>query len=360
MTVLKSITSTIYNDLKKRFPEQRDTQRRKLSELSAAVMLCKSPNLMEISNVLDRPTTCANALYNYVERFLKNPLVDHKAVMAPFAKDLLTRLAKAQHTVVLMIDQSKINADMEAMVISVRLKKRALPLHWCIQKTSGNIGFDHQKELLETVASWAQGMNIMLAGDRFYGTKALVGLCQSLGWGYRLRLKGNTQLEHEGGLITPMEAHHLGMKSLENVRFNDTDIPTHLGILHENGHPEPWFIAMDVPPTTYRTLDYAMRWGIENMFSDFKSRGFDITQTQIKNSDRLERLFLVITIAFHWVVSTGLSCKKKEPIPSMKSPLRKNDDPVSLFLKWVCDASFDAWRSFKNHLLYSFIVTDGW
>ncbi len=31
---------------------------------------------------------------------------------------------------------------------------------------------------------------------------------------------------------------------------------------------------MDARPGKYTTLDYRLRWGIEPMFSDFKSRGF--------------------------------------------------------------------------------------
>lgn len=91
MSGLQELCSSIYNDLRGRFPKQCDTQRRKLSELSSAVLMCQSPNLMEISNVLDRPTDCVDARYNYVERFLKNPLVKHDEVMSFFATDLLNR-----------------------------------------------------------------------------------------------------------------------------------------------------------------------------------------------------------------------------------------------------------------------------
>ena len=52
---LSKITESISIDLKKRCPNQRATQRRKLSELVAAVLQCQSPNLMELSNVIDRP-----------------------------------------------------------------------------------------------------------------------------------------------------------------------------------------------------------------------------------------------------------------------------------------------------------------
>jgi hypothetical protein len=38
---------------------------------------------------------------------------------------------------------------------------------------------------------------------------------------------------------------------------------------------EPWIIAMDAPPTRARVLDYGLRWSIEAMFSDSKTRGFN-------------------------------------------------------------------------------------
>jgi hypothetical protein len=57
-----------------------------------------------------------------------------------------------------------------------------------------------------------------------------------------------------------------------------------------------------------------MKWGIERMFSDFKSRGFAITDTHITKVDRLEKLILILTIALYWVVSIGmaLSLRKKK------------------------------------------------
>jgi hypothetical protein len=53
-------------------------------------------------------------------------------------------------------------------------------------------------------------------------------------------------------------------------------------------------------------LDYGMRWGIECLFSDFKSRGFGITKTHLKQGERIERLILILTIALYWAVSTGM------------------------------------------------------
>ena len=40
-------------------------------------------------------------------------------------------------------------------------------------------------------------------------------------------------------------------------------------------------------------------------FPEFTTRGFGITQGQIKKPDRLARLILVLAIAMYWAVSTG-------------------------------------------------------
>ena len=93
---------------------------------------------------------------------------------------------------------------------------------------------------------------------------------------------------------------------------------THLGILHDPGHREPWIIAMSEPPGSLRTLDYGQRWGIEPMFSDFKSRGVGIEDTQIRIAERLDRLILVMARARYWAVSTGQGDAVHHPSPGEK------------------------------------------
>ena len=101
---------------------------------------------------------------------------------------------------------------------------------------------------------------------------------------------------------------------------------THIGIIQDPGHAEPWIIAMyrfalpkgPEPPSYLRTLEYGQRWGVEPMFSDFKSRGFGVADTQIRYADRLDRLLLVMALALYWAVSTGLWDAVHHPTPGEK------------------------------------------
>ena len=82
-------------------------------------------------------------------------------------------------------------------------------------------------------------------------------------------------------------------------------VRTNVGLIQDPGHEEFWIVAMSEAPGYLTTLDYARRWGIEPMFSDFKTRGFGLEDSQIRFPDRLARLILVMALALYLAVSTG-------------------------------------------------------
>ncbi len=83
-------------------------------------------------------------------------------------------------------------------------------------------------------------------------------------------------------------------------------VRTNIQMLQDDKAEEPWFIAMSDTPSLATARTYAKRWGIEAMFSDFKSRGFGLTESQLRSPGKLNRLIMVMAIALYWAVSTGL------------------------------------------------------
>jgi Transposase DDE domain len=292
-----------------------------LADLTAALLACRSVNSSEWLAVLPRQTKDMDSRYRYIHRWLANPLIDPLVVMEGFIPEIATMIGAHGRTVILMMDQSKISDGFECLMVSMRAGERAVPVAWRVVATEGAIGFDVQKPLLDAVAAlMPEGLSILLSADRFYGTAALIGWCQKQSWHYRIRLKSDLVLHHGGGEITTGDAAKAGLTALHDARLGKHKTTTHIGILHEKGHKEPWIIAMDEPPTKGRILDYGMRWGIECMFSDFKSRGFGIAQTQLKHADRIERLILILTVALYWAASTGMIPPEKPPRHTQKKP----------------------------------------
>jgi hypothetical protein len=271
---------------------------------------CRSANTAEWQAVLPRRHVDDKAKERYLSRLLANPLISPLAVMQGFIPELAEMAGSNGKTVILPLDQSKIADGFQCLMLSLRTGERALPVAWKVKETNGGMGFAVQKALLDAAfAMMPEGVAVLLLGDRFYGTAALLRWCQEHGWGYRLRLPDNLILRHEGGELTTGEAAKAGLTALHNASLSESGVTTHIGILHEKGHREPWIIAMSEPPSKGRVLDDGMRWGSEPLFSDFKSRGFGITKTQLKHPDRIERLILVLTIALYGAASAGMQPK---------------------------------------------------
>lgn len=315
------IAATIEEDLRDRETNLQKPHIPALADLVSCALSTRCANTAEWIAVLPRKVTDPKSKERFVSRVLANRLIDPCTVMNGFIPDVVEMMTAQSQTVILMIDQSKISDGFECLMISLRIAERAIPVAWKVVETSGPIGFDVQESLLNVVLKMMpEKSTIFLAGDRFYGTSSLISWCQKHNWQYRLRLKSNLILSHDEGEITTGEAAGLGLKSLEKARFHKTAVETFIGILHEEGHKEPWIIAMDCPPSPHKVLDYGLRWGIECMFSDFKSRGFSITKTKLRHADRIERLILVLTIALYWAVSTGMQPHEKKRITHPKKP----------------------------------------
>lgn len=324
---MNSIYEQIKSDLEKRDTGLQKPHIKGIATIVSSLLVSRSPNLMMIGEMLNRNIVNIQDRYQYVRRFLKNQLIKIDETMTGYITEVLTQLGQVE-TVILMLDQSKISDGFECLMVSVRVGARALPVLWRVKEQKGNVGFETQKELLDAIFKIIPtGLKVILMADRFYGTSALVGWCKSHDWGYRIRLRGNLHFHHQGGLIVSGDCLKLGLTRIENAVFNETTISTNIGIIHESGHPEPWIIAMDCKPSDYTTLDYGLRWGIEAMFSDFKSRGFSITDTHLIHEDRIERLIMIIAIALFWAVSTGMTQEHSLPIRA-----KKNDDRLFHFL----------------------------
>ena len=324
MSGIVRVAAGIEAELAQRLPRQRRTQRGKLALLVATMLSERSANLMDLAAALPRPAERIDMRYQWITRLLANPWVECDAVMRPFAEEAIRHAGAAGGTVVLILDQSRISARHQMLVLSVRVGERALPLAWRVRATQGAIGFAEQRELLTRVAAWLPpGGRVVLMGDRFYGTPDLIALCRALGWDWRLRLKQDLLVFEAGGETTLADCFARGDHMLSGVELTGKRVVTNIAMVHEPGHPEPWIVALSEAPTVHRAFDYGLRWGIEAMFSDFKSRGFGLEDSQIRHPDRLARLLLVMALALHWAVSTGMWEATHQPPPAGKKPRRK-------------------------------------
>jgi hypothetical protein len=322
---IETVAEVVNADLLVRLPSQNKKQREGLALLVATALHVRSVNLNELAAAVPRAAERLDMRYQWISRLLGNELIDVDAVMASYGREVLARSRAGGRTIVVMIDQSKVNDAHQMIMVSLRVGERALPLAWRMKKTEGAIGFREQREALEVVAALLpKGVRPTLMGDRFYGSPALISWCRDKGWGWRLRCKQDLLVFDNGGETTLAECFARGEHMLKDIELTEKRARTHVAMLHEEGHPEPWIIAMSDLPTTWRARDYGLRWGIEAMFSDFKTRGFNLEDSQIERTDRLDRLVLVLGLALYWAVSTGMWDALENKTPAEKKPRTRN------------------------------------
>ena len=145
MDGVKGIADGIAKELQRLLPKQRKTQRHNLSLLVATMLDVRSANLMDLAAGLPRVADRIDMRYQWIARVLMNPLIEPDVVMAPFAHEVLSRLASDGQPIVLIMDQSKLNDRHQVLMLAVRHGERALPLLWRVE--AGAIGFSVQKEL---------------------------------------------------------------------------------------------------------------------------------------------------------------------------------------------------------------------
>src|SRR4051794_27709740 len=123
-----------------RLPRQHKARREGLALLTATMLDVRSANLMDLAASLPRAAGRLDMRYQWISRLLGNALIEVDAVMAPYAREVLARLAAEGRTVVLMIDQTRATERHQVVMVAARVGGRALPSAWRGEAAGGAPG----------------------------------------------------------------------------------------------------------------------------------------------------------------------------------------------------------------------------
>ena len=62
-------------------------------------------------------------------------------------------------------------------------------------------------------------------------------------------------------------------------------------------------VAPEYTPAPHE--EYKKRWGIETLFGALKSRGFNLEETRLQDTERISRLLALLALAFTWAFVVG-------------------------------------------------------
>jgi hypothetical protein len=250
-------------------------------------------------------------------RFCANDRIETADAM----RGILRRvLKKRKKTLIISVDWTDIRS-FQTLVASVVFKGRSIPVCWssCTKHVyDGHRSRNSFEEaLLLTLRSMIpQQIRVILLGDRGFGRTELARFCQHNGFSYIIRVHPDVQVRsasYNGKLIDYPVRKGI-CKLLSSVAYRSHhSVSQNIVIRWVRGLPkhrdECWFLMTDLSAGAAQISHlYARRMTIEQLFRDQKNKlnGWSLRDTRITRADRIDRLLLILAIAYLLLCGIGL------------------------------------------------------
>ncbi len=205
-------------------------------------------------------------------------------------------------------------------MVSLVWGTHALPLYWEILGHVGNSDLRTQKRLLTAILPLFKRSKLLVLADREFHSPKFADWLNSKGLSFALRQKNSLHFTEAIG-TDYQSLKSLGLQPGESKFYSDVFCnkedglgPFNLALYwkrkyRKKGPKEAWFILTNLTDLKTALALYRCRWGIEQLFKDCKSGGFNMEDTKL-NDTRFIALLLIIAIAYSLATLQGYSTRQ--------------------------------------------------
>jgi hypothetical protein len=248
-----------------------------------------------------------------VDRLLSNRRLEAWDVFATWVPEMVG----ARLDVVVAMDWTDYDADGQATLALKLVTRhgRATPLVWLsVHKDDlRDARNDYEDAALRRLAEvLPNGVTATILADRGFADTKLFEFLTELGFGYVIRLKGNTRLSAADGTTRPA-AEWIGQggraRKLRDAAVTEACRPIGAAVcVHARDMKEPWCLVTSNRDATAPQIIklYSKRWGVEPGFRDTKDLRFGLGLCAVRIADPQRRDRLLLLNAFAVVLLTLL------------------------------------------------------
>lgn len=294
------------------------SQTKTLAQLVAATLSVGRVSLAAIGRQLAGDNSAKHKIKR-TWRFTSN----RRVTVGDAMRGVITRLCKRRKKPLpVALDWFDIRSFQTLMAAAV-MNGRAVPLLWASYAKwelfkSRNALEEGLLHLLRTLIP--ERVPVIVLADRGFGRVEMARACSNFGFRYLIRIKPDAWIEHPRfhGKLKDYPVHK-GMRRVLRAACHRKNRPvTHnIVVRWQPGLPEkrdePWYLMTDLAGSALQlTALYGKRMTIEELFRDHKSRrnGFALRLVQVKEPRRLDRLLLIVALAYLLLVGLGLVARQ--------------------------------------------------
>ena len=240
-------------------------------------------------------------------RWLQNRDIIGNIYFLPFIEKLL--LILSQQTLYLILDGSIIGRNSACLMVSVVYKHRAIPVAWLvIEGKKGHFCEAYHIEVLQLAKTLLpENVNVVVLGDGEFDGVNFLKTIEDFGWYFAVRTSKNAHLQCNKQAIK-LPATLLEDKSVYwlNVIFTKALFgPLTLVMWRPLKEKRALYLVSNGKIPSQIIAWYKHRHKIETLFSDKKSRGFQLHKSHLSDIARLGRLLIASCIAYIWLILLG-------------------------------------------------------
>ena len=249
----------------------------------------------------------------HIQRFLLLPKLSVPLIWFPIIKYIIRAYFPKSEPLIVALDRTKWKQN-NLLVGSVIWSKRAWPIYWNFMEGEGNSTLSEQKSILRPIIRLLKSYNIIIVGDREFHSIKLANWLDKKKVGFALRQKKDTYIKQKRRDYQRLDSLSIkpgvklyidGVMVGKEKGFGRYDIAVRWKRKYRNkSQSEPWYILTNLGSLRLALKAYKARWGIEAMFKDCKTGGYNLESCKA-NKERLTRLMLLIAIAYTWASLKG-------------------------------------------------------
>lgn len=242
----------------------------------------------------------------HLQRFLQLPQLSVVLLWFPIIEALIKLKIKTGKRLYLAIDRTQWK-DKNLFMVAVILEKRAFPIYWQFLDKRGASNLAEQQAILRPVIRLFRDYEIVVLGDReFHSVELGKWLCSEKVY-FVLRQKKDTFIQGQGQdyqqlaaleITSGTKAFLTGIKVTKEKGFAEAAIAIYWKRKYRGKQEkEPWYLLTNLKDLESALKAYKMRTGIEAMFKDCKTGGYNLEGSRA-SIERVTRLVLLIAIAY--------------------------------------------------------------